>query len=171
MWWEYRHSWWSGVVEYWLGDLQRVTRKWSKKLRAEEKEWKRWKIKQNKFVGEKNDERKTTNYYRKTHSQLYTHKPKNNSRKKWQPKKFIDFLTRRRRRRLPAAPLPKNWEKQATQTTTNIALNERATVASSSPKMTSTAFVFVSSKRSELHCCEKSFIIRIRTYLRTTSFG
>lgn len=118
----------------------------------------------------KNDERKTTNYYRKTHSQLYTHKPKNNSRKKWQPKKFIDFLTRRRRR-LPAAPLPKNWEKQDTQTTTNIALNERATVASSSPKMTSTAFVFVSSKRSELHCCEKSFIIRIRTCLRTTSLG
>lgn len=117
----------------------------------------------------KNDERKTTNYYRKTHSQLYTHKPKNNSRKKWQPKKFIDFLTRRRRR-LPADPLPKNWEKQATQTTTNIALNERATVASSSPKMTSTAFVFVSSKRSELHCCEKSFIIRIRTYILTHNF-
>lgn len=84
---------------------------------------------------------------------VHTQTKKNNSRKKWQPKKFIDFLTRRRRRRLPAAPLPKNWEKQATQTTTNIALNERATVASSSTKMTSTAFVFVLSKRSELHCC------------------
>lgn len=116
------------------------------------KEWKRWKIKQNKFVGEKTTKEKQQIITgKRTRSCTHTNQ-KNNSRKKWQPKKFIDFLTRRRRRRLPAAPLPKNWEKQATQTTTNIALNERATVASSSPKMTSTAFVFVSFKRSELHC-------------------